>query len=265
MYGTVRWQSAFAGLALAGALRMDAFSDLSPRWSPKLALGMPIPGVDGWSCRVSIAEGFRIPSFNELYWTPGGNPSLRHESGVTVEAGADGVVHCAGEHRVSATVYQIDMKDRIAGWPPENLDRASSQGMEFWWQWLPLDQFKTDVRASVCRATITGGANDGHQVPFIPRQMLTARASARIASVSFIPGVIFVGRRYWTFANESAKSTGPGAIVNCTILWDRILDRVPVSLLVRGENLLDRRSVQVEGYPMPGRSVRMRLEYSMQP
>ena len=39
------------------------------------------------TARASVSKVYRIPTMNDLYWTPGGNPNLLPESGYAQEGG----------------------------------------------------------------------------------------------------------------------------------------------------------------------------------
>ncbi|MBA4289911.1 MAG: TonB-dependent receptor [Pseudomonas sp.] len=76
----------------------------------------------------SYAEGFRAPTFNDLYWPGGGNPSLKPESSKSYEVQWRSQLT---EHtRLETSIYRIDLRDAIAGWPTKNVDQARINGFE---------------------------------------------------------------------------------------------------------------------------------------
>ncbi|MCU0408614.1 MAG: TonB-dependent receptor, partial [Bacteroidales bacterium] len=52
----------------------------------------------------SISRNSKLPSMNDLYWYPGGNPSLRNEYAYQYEAGADFYSTIAGEYDLGADI-----------------------------------------------------------------------------------------------------------------------------------------------------------------
>ena len=83
---------------------------------------------------LSYAEGFRAPTFNELYWPVdplwggGGNPDLNPETSKTYELQWRSQL---GAHsRLEAALYRTDIEDALAGWPARNVDQARINGFE---------------------------------------------------------------------------------------------------------------------------------------
>ena len=76
----------------------------------------------------SYAEGFRAPTFNDLYWPGGGNPSLKPESSKSYEV--QWRSQLAEHTRLETSIYRIDLRDAIAGWPTKNVDQARINGFE---------------------------------------------------------------------------------------------------------------------------------------
>lgn len=77
---------------------------------------------------LSYAEGFRAPTFNDLYWPGGGNPALEPETSKSYEL--QWRSHLAEKTRLEASIYRTDLRDAIAGWPAQNVDTARINGFE---------------------------------------------------------------------------------------------------------------------------------------
>ena len=77
---------------------------------------------------LSYAEGFRAPTFNDLYWPGGGNPALKPETSKSYELQWRSQL---AEHTgLETSIYRIDLRDAIAGWPTKNVDSARINGFE---------------------------------------------------------------------------------------------------------------------------------------
>lgn len=76
----------------------------------------------------SYAEGFRAPTFNDLYWPGGGNPNLGPETSKSYEL--QWRSQLARRTALQASVYRTDLRDAINGWPAENIDKARINGFE---------------------------------------------------------------------------------------------------------------------------------------
>lgn len=111
--------------------------------------GIPVPftyslGSDyilfKWlSAKGNISKVYRIPTFNDLYWNPGGNPNLLPENGFSEEAGLLVQLHSVDSRvffSTEATVYNRNINNWILWlpgelyWSPENILKVWSRGME---------------------------------------------------------------------------------------------------------------------------------------
>lgn len=104
----------------------------------------PSLGVEGeltnWlSLHLQVSRNYRLPTFNDLYWQPGGNPDLRPENGWSREAS----LKSQRERPNYRWSYQLTAFDRRirdwiiwapgevgAIWSPYNLTQVHSRGLE---------------------------------------------------------------------------------------------------------------------------------------
>ncbi|MDZ4747875.1 MAG: TonB-dependent receptor [Saprospiraceae bacterium] len=145
--GTSRHQhAAFASL---GYLHVDWVWRFQMReeltdgaWSPLLVdLSAEWSGIRHITLKSSVSRNYRIPTLNDLYWRPGGNPELQPEEGWTLEAG----IHYSGTSQnlvlttsLTAFTRNIDQwimwmpptKDIRNYWSPINIAEVYSHGLE---------------------------------------------------------------------------------------------------------------------------------------
>ncbi|OCA77918.1 TonB-dependent receptor [Chryseobacterium contaminans] len=83
---------------------------------------------------LSISRNFRAPSFNDLYWRPGGNENLKPETSYQFEVRNQ---FKTGDFKLSLVPYYMDIRDMIRwlqtpfGYPsPVNTDHVRSYGVE---------------------------------------------------------------------------------------------------------------------------------------
>ena len=126
------------GLILAtGGLRVDGNSQFGTEVSPSWTVAMPLRRW-GVTLRGSYAEGFRAPSFNELYFPDFGNPNLNPEISSEYDGG---VTKTFGERAsVTATYFSRRVHSLIVAEPcttfpgcveAANAGRVDTQGVEF--------------------------------------------------------------------------------------------------------------------------------------
>ena len=89
----------------------------------------------------SVSRNYRVPTLNDLYWRPGGNPDLQPEEGWTMESGLH-VATTSNAIAVNASVtgylrymhqwimWMPPVKDIRTFWAPINVNTVKSRGIE---------------------------------------------------------------------------------------------------------------------------------------
>lgn len=85
----------------------------------------------------SISKSYRIPTFNDRFWTPGGNSNLKPENGKNYELGAK-YTYCSSQFTLNAATqffyHDVDnwlqWKQGNNGWEASNELRVISKGVE---------------------------------------------------------------------------------------------------------------------------------------
>ena len=85
--------------------------------------------------RAAYSSNYRLPTFNDLFWEPGGNPDLKPE---TSNSGELGIQFQKKQHLISLTGFLINSRDLIQWqpgasdfWSPVNINEANNYGLEF--------------------------------------------------------------------------------------------------------------------------------------
>lgn len=196
---------------------------------------------------LSYAEGFRTPTFNDLYWPAdpiyggGGNPDLKPEKSKSYEL--QWRSQLATTTRLEASIYRTDIKDALAGWPTANVDKARINGFEaalqqelFGWQG-GLGVSLIDPRD---RST-------GHTLERRARRTLNLDLDRSIGAFSFGASWLAISRTQDDLDN-TRENPGYGTL-NLRTSW-RANDEITLGLKV--DNLLDKNyasSQYSEGWP----------------
>lgn len=116
--------------------------NLSLRAGASSAYSIPVIfSVDGrfdlselFDLKAAYSSNYRLPTFNDLYWEPGGNPDLKPE---TSNSGELGIRFSKEEHKISLTGFLINSQDLIQWqpgeggiWSPVNIRSANNYGIE---------------------------------------------------------------------------------------------------------------------------------------
>jgi iron complex outermembrane receptor protein len=84
----------------------------------------------------SVASNYRLPTFNDLYWNPGGNPNLKSENSFNATLNLKFAIK---KFYNDLTFFLINSKDLIKWrpisggmvWSPINVQRAQNYGLEY--------------------------------------------------------------------------------------------------------------------------------------
>ncbi len=201
--------------------RVEASSAFDPHFSPKLGLNVEAEG-GGHSARIhsTVGSGRRNPTMNELYYSGEGgigNPDIRGESSVSLDAGFGGRLDFLGGLEGDVTWYLIDMDDRIQWiptvnprvWSPRNIGTSRSTGWEFGGEFVV---FPGTLRILGNYSTISakrGVANDDRsirydkQLTYIPLDkgsldvvFESETSVAWLRSFKLRLGILYLGERY---------------------------------------------------------------------
>ena len=121
-----------SGLLIESGLK-QMFSDL---YEPPLLFSVGVSANIGahYTLKSNVSSNYRLPSFNDLFWSPGGNTALFPEHGIH----ADGSMIFHNRWiQASVTPFFVKIKNNIRWvpgplgyWQAENLDQMQSRGVE---------------------------------------------------------------------------------------------------------------------------------------
>jgi len=90
--------------------------------------------TDWYQSTLNISKNFRAPTFNDLYWQPGGNPDLRAETSYQAEMSH---IFSYRNFKLGITPYYMHITDDIVWkqtlsniWSPTNVKKVNAYGVE---------------------------------------------------------------------------------------------------------------------------------------
>ncbi len=135
--GLFRYQYDGDRLTLQLSGRQQIVDDLIVPFIPAAAFSYDI-GEFKWSGKVS--NNFRLPTLNDRFWSPGGNPNLKPESGWSAESSLNWLrkrdqsqlsSSITAYHKVIDNWIQWSILEGSSFWQPYNLTRVWSRGIEY--------------------------------------------------------------------------------------------------------------------------------------
>ena len=270
------------GLRLAANLRQALLPGGAPPPTPTLGLEWDVPpgllrpaGPAPDSARPvltllgSAARSYRAPTLNERYWQPGGNPSLRPETGLGYEgglryrrplnAGAQLQADLTAFHQVVDDWVQW-MPDARGIWSPRNLRRVRSRGLEATaaYRWR-AGAYRLHARAAygLTQTTKVQGAPAdydpvGVQLMYVPLHQASVVADQQWRGWQLSLQGNATGQRY-TDASGTARLPAY-AVAGATLGYAWHLPGCELTATLRSTNVLNQAYFGYPGRPAPPRA-----------
>ena len=235
-----------------------------------------------FSFRAYVKKSFRMPTFNDLYYTDMGNANLVPESALQYDAGfalnkhfERGIIRHAAMH---FDAYYNTVHDKIVAYP---------KGQQFRWTMLNLGRVhikgldieaESDVSAgrdfvATIRAQYTyQDARDvtdpttsyyKHQIPYIPWHSGSAIVGLNYRQWTLNYSFIYAGERYDEQENILYNHMEPWYTSDLSLVysfhWQRMLWKAQLDV----NNILDQDYEVIVNYPMPGRNYALTLNVTI--
>lgn len=208
-----------------------------------------------YTLKLNASKNFRIPTYNDLYWNPGGNLELKPETSLQGEIGNNFKWE---EFSLDLTAYYIDIEDMIRWlpgsggvWRPQNEDEVRSYGLETILEWRyhvggGLLGFK-----AIYSYTASENQKTGKQLIYVPYHKATAGAAYSYGRWNFDYQFLFNGEVYTRSDNNPKYNLQAYSISNFSTSYAFGNDSA-YRLGARVRNLFDEAYQNVEDRRMPG-------------
>ena len=218
---------------------------------------------------------FRLPSFNDLYYSETGKRNLKPENSNQVDVGitfSKSINKWFNALMITADIYHNELTDKIVSYPNKNT---------FFWTVINygkvnIDGFDLTTEASfqpLEKIGITAGANYtyqralnvtnpsdrdyNNQIPYTPRVSGSGKVAVQTPWINVAYSLIWSGHRY--AVNENYAENSLPAYFDHSISFSRKFHLCKKEVLTNLEvlNLLDENYQIIRWFPMPGRSFRI--------
>ena len=252
------------------------------RWTPAFFANIyPLRGRI-LSLRAFVKRSFRMPTFNDLYYTDMGNATLKPETATQYDVGMvlsktweHGILKHIGIH---ADTYYNDVKDKIIAYP---------KGQQFRWTMLNLGRVhikgidveaEADLRVAP-QLTLTGRAQYTYQdardvtdpatpyyrdqIPYIPWHSGSAIIGLNYKGWTLNYSFIYAGERYNEQENIVYNHMEPWYTNDLSVMYDFNFRHTKWKITLEVNNLLSQDYDVIVNYPMPKRNygLSIQMEY----
>ena len=231
--------------------------------------------LEGFHLRASCKEGFRVPTFNDLYYARVGNSNLRPEVALQTSLGVTfSRTYGWGSLDVTADGYYNHVKDKIVAvptmfiWKMRNVGEVAMYGGDFTatalWKacdWLTINVSGNYSLQYALDITDPSAKNYRHQIPYTPRHCGSGAVVLETPYVNISYRLNATGKRYIKNQNITANILEGYADHCVSVNREFTLGGHSLYVGLEGLNLGGRNYEVIHSYPMPGRSFRCTLKY----
>ena len=253
------------------AIRWDNYSDVGSQLSPKLGWLVTTGEESSLSLRGNIDKSYRVPTFDDLYWPDEGwgrgNPGLKPETSTNFDAGLVFDQKSSFFSRVEVDYFNNEIEDLISWgtdnqgiWMPLNIGRAKTSGIETGVQFrLPAEIAYLEIFHTWMKATdeTPRSATEGKRLVYRPGSKLDVQLGSKIKQFSINFNYRRVSKRY--ILGDNSVSLPEYDLLNGNASFSLPLANFVVAARIQVLNLLDKSIYAYDGYPLPGREVRIGL------
>jgi outer membrane cobalamin receptor len=267
------WQNEnfIANLNLAG--RGEYYSDIGTVFLPRTGINFILKN---WRFFLSAGYNFRIPSLNELYWEPGGDPNLRPEKSSAFETGIDYNWNGLINGEVTVSLYHLNLSEMIRWsptqsgiWRPQNLDKVSSNGVELRVSFDLMEehlrgQFNYKYGLSTLDETTSKGAEiEGNRLPYLPSTELKASLHARHVDARIGVEADYMSFRYTTLANLRDQILSSVTVYNLFADYEIGWQIFTIIIYGRLNNIFKKEVQYINNYPLPVQPWKIGVQFEL--
>lgn len=264
-------------------------------WTPAVTLSWTPASVESLTLRSFVKRSFRMPTLNDLYYTVIGNRRLQPEVAMQYDLGGTWTLPSEALHlEFQGDLYHNSVENKIVAtpsgnqfcWTMTNMGRVLIDGADVSLRsaW-DSDGFRGFQRASKgsrsqkasakVRQTLTmtytwqraRNVTDprspwyGGQIPYTPRHSGSATYGGRVGAWSWNASMVMTGTRYESVANIADYRLPPWMTLDMNVARTLQAGNTEGRLTLEMDNVTNTWYEVVKCYPMPGRNLRLRLEW----
>ncbi|HSV87960.1 MAG TPA: TonB-dependent receptor [Bacteroidales bacterium] len=275
IFTSARWAPVPGKLDFVVSGRQELISGMEIPFTP--SLGFSFTFFPNWKVKANTGYSFRLPSMNDMYWNPGGNPDLLPEQGWNSDLRVEFDVRDKAQQSnfvpfqyLSTGVYNRSIRNWIIWlpqgdswlWMPENRAQVNSFGLEsimsgFWQTATIKAHWTIRYDHTIARNVQETRPNDtslNKQLIYVPLNRAMLNLALTYKQLGLIYDHEFSGKRFNSSDNTTwlpSFQTG-----NLAIHWNSAISAYKVGLNLTVENIWNTRFQILSNRPMPLRIIR---------
>lgn len=265
-------ESKFKTIDIAAFNRISIVEKHANFFAPTFSLGYPIKKMEQLYVKVSYGINYNYPTFNDLYWTPGGNPNLVPEKAKMSEIGLK--YHAKKFLNIDAELtYFYSLVDNwilwqptaTSVWSPTNLKKVENKGVEAslsLHQKMGLINIRFATKYAYTKSTnieLNGASNEAlnKQLIYVPSHQFNAHISVGYKKTMVTYFYRHTGIRYISTDNNWLLPSNYVSDVSLQQTFQ--VKKQEISLQFFINNLLNQHYQSIAWRPMPQRNYLLKL------
>lgn len=241
-------------------------------------------GEESLTVRAFFKRAFRMPTFNDLYYTDIGNADLKPEYATQYNVGLGWkpvfqgalftYLHLTADgyhNRISDKIIAVPKGTGQYRWMMMNIGRVRIWGLDLTAQTemrLPADISLTGRLSYTYQSArdysdpadcLDAAGTYKGQIAYIPKHSGSVTAGANWRNLDLSYSFIYVGERWHNSSNIPQNYEQPWYTHDLSVSWTQPLRSCTLKLTAEVNNLLDQQYEVIQNYPMPGRNFRFTL------
>lgn len=230
--------------------------------------------------RVFYKDIFRMPTFNDLYYTQVGNTRLNPEDARQYNAGAtwqQNLNSLVQSVLLTADGYYNHINDmilavprqNISQWSMQNVGKAFVEGIDFTARlnFRPIKHWRYTLAANyTIQRAINIDKNSleyDNEIPYTPKQVASFNLSADYRFLSLAYNALFSACRYNAVYNSSGLRMPQWNTQDLVLSYRLNREKIDYRLTLALNNLFNQQYQVVSYYPLPGRNFKIGLQISI--
>ena len=262
-------------LTMALNLRESIVSDYNSQFAPSLGLDYLFINSQNQilNCKLSASGSYKIPTFNDRYWYPNGNPDILPETGMNYEFNTKyKFIRNKNSFQLGLTGFLMEVDNWIQWvnldiWRPQNIKKVQNKGIEFSFEnTFQISSYKLNsgINYSLTKAVEVKSYDDqsvstGKQLIYTPAHLGNAFITLNYRKWYLSTTASYTGERY----AESYKTLDGYFLLNASLGKNFHLKKNSISLNFKVDNILNKAYQNQELYAMPGRNYGISIKYSI--
>ncbi len=231
-------------------------------------IGMEFTAHKNLLLKLNVARVYRLPTLNDLYWQPGGNPNLKPEFGYS----GDGTVEIVWQNKevrclLSGSAFSKIMDNWIIWVPgggglpqPMNIQKVFSRGTESdiriskkfnkWnMQWQFISSY---VLSTVLANGLENDNTTGKQLIYTPRYVYNS--NIKLSKNNFIFALFYQYVGYRFTSSDNGTWLNPYSHVTARVMYHKEIKTIRLGFFIHVNNLFNASYHIIANRPMPLRN-----------